>query len=287
MKKKINIIYLLGAGRSGTTMLTTVLNNHPKIFAVGEMHQFLDYVKDNKDCSCGAFLTDCLFWSQILQEIDVSKINNPEVVSFSNELEKHYNIPRHFINRVPNRSYSTIIDTVFETINRKVETPWILDSSKYIARYLLLKKNKNLNVKGIYMVRDIRGVIHSFGKNVQTPKKPLQAITYYCLINLWGELVNAFHRQVIKIRYEDFVDNPESVLKKIETHVFGEASLAPLKLKENTFDIPHIIAGNRLRSEKKIAIKKDIAWKENINRTKQIMYYILAFPFMILNKYKV
>jgi hypothetical protein len=178
-KEKINIIYLLGAGRSGTTMLTTVLNNHAKIFAVGEMHQFLDYVKDNKDCSCGEFLTDCSFWSQILNELNVAEISKTDIVNFSNEMEKHYNIPKHLINPTPNKKYSKIIDAVFEAIDKKVEKPWLLDSSKYIARYLLLKKNKSLNVKGIYMVRDVRGVIHSFGKNVQTPKKPFSAIMYY------------------------------------------------------------------------------------------------------------
>jgi hypothetical protein len=56
-------------------------------------------------------------------------------------------------------------------------------------------------------------------------------------------------------------------------------------LKDTTFEIPHIIAGNRLRSDKQLVIKKDLKWKEEISRPKQILYYLLALPLMIINKY--
>lgn len=285
-KNKPNVLYLLGAGRSGTTMLTTVLNNHPEIFAVGEMDQFLDYVKDNKDCSCGEDLTECVFWSQILKDLDVDEINSEETVNFSNRMEKHYMIPRHLLKRRPNSEYSEIIDKIFGALDRNVSKPWLLDSSKYIARYLLLRKNKNLRVKGIYMVRDVRGVIHSFGKNVQTPKKPLPAIAYYVLVNLWGLFVSLIDSKVIRIRYEDFVNDPEAIISKLEKHIFNE-SKTESKLYDQAFDIPHIIAGNRLRSEKRLVIKKDVAWKSNISRPKQVLYYFLAAPIMLFNWYKI
>ena len=44
MSQLINIIYLLGAGRSGTTLLATLLNNHDSIKTLGEMHQFFEFL---------------------------------------------------------------------------------------------------------------------------------------------------------------------------------------------------------------------------------------------------
>ena len=282
-ESKTNIIYLLGAGRSGTTMLSTILNNHPKIYTIGEMHQFLDYVLEDKDCSCGEVLTQCPFWSEILKDLDLDLLKNN--VEFSNSLEEHQHIPSYFLGKSLPPKYREIIDMVFEEIQSKIDKPWVLDSSKYISRYLLLRKNKKINLKGIYLVRDVRGVINSFGKNVQTPKKPLSAIIYYSLINFAGQWVSFFDRRILKIRYEDFVNEPDKSIQKIEKHLFGNSS-NKTNLTNQTFEIPHIIAGNRLRSQKKLVIKKDLKWKENISRGNQILYYVLTFPLMILNKYK-
>lgn len=284
-KQKINTVYLLGAGRSGTTLLATILNNHANIFTIGEMHQFLDYVLDDKDCSCGENLSNCLFWSPILKELDLTLIKNKDNVELSNSLEKHYLIPFYLLGKKIHLIYKKIIDMVFNTVNTKVDKPWILDSSKYISRYLLFRKNKNINLKGIYLVRDVRGVINSFGKNVQTPKKPLSAIIYYSLINISAQWVCFFDKRVLKIKYEDLVNNPDKTLHKIEAHLF-KGSSKNLTISNETFTIPHIIAGNRLRSQKKLVIKKDMNWKENMSRGKQILYYFLTCPLMILNKYK-
>jgi len=285
-EKPINLLYLLGAGRSGTTMLTTVLNNHPQIYAVGEMHQFLDYVTENKDCSCGSNVSACEFWGPVIDKLDHTLLEEPNTVSFSNNLECHKYIPKHYLKATPNKRYSALVNMIFNAISQEVDEPWLLDSSKYISRFLLLRKNKRFNVKGIYMVRDVRGVVHSFGKKVQTQKGPLSAILYYTLINFWGQLVTTFDRNIIQIRYEDFVNNPDEVLKKLEGHVFQENS-ETTRLDQKTFKIPHIIAGNRLRSQKQLVIKKDLAWKKNISRGKQILYYFLAFPTMFVNRYKV
>ena len=38
---------------------------------------------------------------------------------------------------------------------------------------------KQFDLKVIFVVRDVRGVINSFSKNVQTSKKPLRTILYY------------------------------------------------------------------------------------------------------------
>lgn len=284
--EKIKIIYLLGAGRSGTTLLTTVLNNHPKILALGEMHQFLDYVKFNKDCSCGEELINCPFWRTILKDLDLSKLKKQELVDLSNRLEKHYNIPLHLIKRTPNPKYKDVIEMTFGVLKKNVAEEWLLDSSKYISRYLLLRKNKNLHIKGIYLVRDVRGVIHSFNKKVQTPKEPLSAILYYMLINLWAQFITIFDSRIIRIRYEDFVNNPDEILEILELHIF-EKNLTSSKVRDKIFKIPHIIAGNRLRSQKELIIKKDMAWNKDISRNRQIAYYLIAFPIMLLNKYKI
>ena len=86
-------------------------------------------------------------------------------------------------------------------------------------------------------------------------------------------------------RYEDFVKKPNIELERIYNHIFGERVIKA-EFPE-VFDVPHIIGGNRLKSNKQIKISADNHWKTAITKTKQICYYFLAFPIMFINKYKI
>jgi len=282
MNKKANLIYLLGAGRSGTTLLATLLNNHEDIETLGEMHQFIEYVVEDKDCSCGEKLSSCSTWN-LSPSLPGSDVKDQRL--YCENKESHKNIPSLILSRKENKRYNSIQERIFSSVSEHRKSKWYLDSSKYIARYLLLKKSKKLNIKGIYMVRDPRGVINSFSKKVQTSKRPLSAILYYNLINFFGELVSRTNKDILKIKYEDLVESPEQVLDEIYKHVFG-SSKASVKMPEYS-TMPHIVGGNRIKTKKKIHLSKDTDWHRNIPRARQVMYYYLCFPFTYINKYRV
>ena len=63
--KKNKLIYIVGAGRSGTTALATFLNGSENIICLGELHHLPEYVDDNLHCSCGEVLDQCTFWSAL------------------------------------------------------------------------------------------------------------------------------------------------------------------------------------------------------------------------------
>ncbi|TYC15659.1 hypothetical protein ES677_04775 [Bizionia gelidisalsuginis] len=279
----MNLIYLLGAGRSGTTLIATVLNSNASITTIGEMHQFYEYLEDDKKCSCEKPLNKCKFWCETYTCLDLKPVeisHNRKLVKIK---EGHRNIPALLFKKKEDQEYLNTQTPIFECLKKNTETPWLLDSSKYVARYLLLKRSKKIKIKGIYVIRDVRGVINSFGKQVQTTKSPIATIIYYTLINLFAQLVCWLDKDVIKLKYEDFVDNPEKALDYILKNTINEEASVQL---DNEFDMPHIIGGNRMKSNKQIIIKKDLNWKKTIPRNKQLLYYFLTFPLMILNKYK-
>lgn len=285
MSKKGSLIYLLGAGRSGTTLLATVLNNHPQIRTLGEMHQFLEHLKDNKPCSCGLPLANCDNWSPIVKQLKFTKTEIRTNFQFTSDKEEHSNIPGLLLLNKNQSKYLESQNLVFETIGTIHPEKWLLDSSKYIARYLLLKKSSKYKLKGIYMVRDVRGVINSFSKKVQTPRTPISTIFYYLLINFFGQLVSWLDKDVIKIKYEDFVEDTEVTLKMIYRHIFD--SQQDIGELTQAYGIPHLIGGNRMKHNKNIKINADNNWKKKISRPKQIMYYLISFPMMIVNSYKI
>ena len=284
----VNVIYLLGTGRSGTTIMATVFNEHPNIHTVGEMHQFLEHVVLSKRCSCGEKLTECTFWSSIVRQLNLTEEQLKNALELSSNMEQHHNIPKLLLKGKVDNRYVRIQEEIFKLIAKDNPNKHFLDSSKYIARYLSLKRNKSMNVKGIYVVRDVRGVINSFQKKVQTPRNPISTIIYYLAVNVFGELVCRMDKDVIKVKYEDFIEDPDNTFMKIHNHCFNisDSHLKPIT-SISEFEMPHIIGGNRMKVNKTIVLKKDEKWKEVIPRTYQIIYYIMTLPFMLINKYKI
>ena len=287
---KPTLIYIMGAGRSGTTALATFLGNSREIQNIGEMHQFFDYLNKNKECSCGTLFAECKFWNEKLSpELLNSSFKNRVL---SEKMESHSSIIKHLFNLFTKQEleqYSSIHFKILEQISINNDKKIILDSSKYIGRVLSLKNLKDFDLKVIYVVRDVRGVINSFLKKVQTTKHPLNTILYYLIINSAASFIATFilKRKVIKIKYEDLVDKPIFLFERLEK--FLNIDLADIKIKiknEEAFKIGHIIGGNRLKNNKEIYFRKDISWENEFSWLKRVVFYVLAFPIMISNKYK-
>src|SRR5690606_1125882 len=66
------ILYIAGAGHSGSSLLDVILNNHPKIVGTGELHR-LSLNPDTRVCSCGEVIKDCPVWSRRIEQICLEK----------------------------------------------------------------------------------------------------------------------------------------------------------------------------------------------------------------------
>ncbi|TYP95623.1 Sulfotransferase family protein [Fodinibius salinus] len=287
------IIYILGAGRSGSTVLATVLNNHKKITNVGELHHFFSYLKNNDACSCGFEFDSCKYWRSVKQSLPKKiKDNVTDYEQLAHRMEYHSAIPYYLAGTKPRGDFQKyqeaqkqLIEAIHTNNNR-----YVLDSAKYIGRFLALRKIYNGNVKGIFLIRDVRGVITSFQKKVQTYSPPLRTVLYYWIINVLGQILVWFlsNKQIMKVRYEDIVDNPEQTFIDIGNFLEIDFSETIKKIEEKEpFEIPHLVGGNRLKKSDTITLRKDDRWIKNMSTCKKIGYYLLSFPLMLINKYKI
>jgi len=263
-----------------------MMDAHPAIRTLGEIHQFLECLYEGKSCSCGRPLESCPYWGPIVKRMRMGRqeINSQMIQQM--RAERHVRVPCLLMRIKPPPFYLDNQHFLFEKIIDGTNEPILLDSSKYIARYLLLGKSPDITMKGIYLTRDVRGVIYSFGKQVQTSRNPFSAIYYYLLVNLFSQLVCWVDPRVLKIRYEDLVNEPERILSKLGKHIFDTEAQTPFPVKDE-YPMPHIIGGNRMRSQKKIRVREDEAWKKGIPRWKQVIYYLAAAPVMLLNGYRI
>jgi hypothetical protein len=254
----------LGAGRSGTTIFALLLSRSMKITWPGELHHLYSSV-DNIKCSCGKQRHECVIWEDYQDYIS----------NLTSRSMRHYG--SHFFRLLARKTRSEIVTKEYNLFDRiSSEANLVLDSSKYLDRYKILKKMKNIDVMAYYIVRDPRGVVWSFMKKTsQSSRSFISAIIYYMLVNFRIELYKVLDTSIVKIRYEDIEDYNFSANSKYK---FGEENL---KYRE------HVLGSNRfMRDSPEDRFEVDDTWRQALPRWKQIVVYSLTFPLCVINKYK-
>ncbi len=294
MDQPIRILYILGAGRSGSTALATFLGASDDICFLGEMHQFHKYLAEEQNNKTSPFLAKNNFWMEVINQLpEQHKQKARQIDACNSSIEAHSKIPLSYfslVNKRKEREYLHIQEELFSILQQQADGNYLLDSSKYIGRFLRLGRSPRLQVKGIYLVRDIRGVIWSFQKKVQTSTPPVRTILYYFLINLWGEIVyrTSPKGSMLKIRYEDFMENPTKILQQIGR--FSETDMRPIidKIKNHSaFSMPTIVGGNRIKAETNIYFRKDVEWVDKMPRWQKVAYHLIAWPLNRINGYTI
>ena len=295
MTDKITVVYIMGAGRSGSTLLTTLIGGSSTIFSSADLMQYYNYVCENKVCGDGNRISESPFWVNVLKSLpSETAAISCEIDKRNYELEHHSAFLKNFLG-LTNKDHidrylqqqKALINAVAQESGKNV----IVDSSKYANRAFLLNRlDPDIDVKFIYNIRDLRGVINSFSKNVQSPRKPLSALFYYLMVNMLSQIIFWMlpSEKKLKIRYEDLMTDYKKVVSSISHLVGHPMDDVVRKIEEGeTFEIGPVIEGNRLVKNKKLKIKYDTAWKTGIPRYKQIIYYLIAAPLMILNRYRI
>ena len=66
----VRVLYLAGSGRSGSTLVTTVLGQLPGFFAAGELrYLWRRGILENRPCGCGSPVADCPLWARVRADL--------------------------------------------------------------------------------------------------------------------------------------------------------------------------------------------------------------------------
>ena len=163
-----NIVYILGPGRSGSTVLEVLLSNSSQLIGVGEItHLFRDGYIDAKPCSCGNSINVCPLWGAVSQGLNLQESAYKHTADVMQEIDWHSNFFNALKQQHSEQSwvyYSKINKNIFSTLNKAQPNKYLIDASKYPARALNLKKLFPGKVKVICITRSPEGLMNSFAK---------------------------------------------------------------------------------------------------------------------------
>lgn len=265
-----DVLYIMGTGRSGTTVLEILLTNSPGLMGTGELkHIFRDGFLGNRKCACGKPALECNLWSRVLAAMEWNQADVEKMERTVAALEQHWRFPFVAAGLVSQKEmtvYKQSSEVLFKAVAMLTRSQVIVDSSKYAGRALVLTALFPSRVKVLCVTRSAAGLIAAFKKNnveEQRPKSILIATAYYLYVLLCMWIVRArIKERCLSVRFEDLKCDPGAVLNSIEKWSGYSLAVSQRKLlKENWFEVGHIVTGNRIR--KKGRIKFELGWAES------------------------
>ncbi|WP_150292012.1 sulfotransferase family protein [Sphingobium estronivorans] len=289
----VRLIYVAGYGRSGTTLLDIALGEHPAIMGAGEVTTLARHVWDKGEyCACGERVRDCPEWKAI-----VMRWMQDEPAEFlaryrrTQERTEGLVAPGRLL-RLPGwRDHGRRTLKLLRGMAMVSGRPVLVDSSKLPGRAFALAAMPGIDLHVVHVVRDGRGVAwslmkghrRSVEKGVQRelrPKPLLYTALRWTMVNVAAEWLcrRVGPKRSIRVRYEDFVDDPRGTIGRIVALV-GEAPHPPVA-DLAPFAPQHQVAGSRHRMQKSLIIRGDDKWKREMPGWKQKLFTLLCAPLL-------
>lgn len=267
IKLRNKIIYIIGAGRSGTTLLDIILGNGRTVFSAGELNRFTKRDGIPPDAKV---VSHKQFWADVNVKLAASGYLKPfHYYPAFNNLEYHLSVffPDFLLNKVKLSEFSnyqlSLFAAIGEIAGRDFDKDIIVDSSKYPMRALRLSRIFGDDISFIYLRRNPVAVVESFQKRdvEQPPKSRLMANLYLLGVNLVTRIVLKklkLRHKVCYLEYEKLLASPVDALDKLEKELLIDLSCPKQLLQMNRpLRVGPLFDGNRLRLSDSIKFRKD------------------------------
>lgn len=247
------VVYILGAGRSGSTVLGVTLGNCAEFFYAGEVDAWLP--RHGVPQRGGPERTP--FWNSVRDEVEGAD------ELFGNEAQRSierslavFRVHKWPARRRLRARYRRVAEELYHAIARTAEATHVVDTSHYPLRARELQALEAIELYLVFLVRDPQGVVASFDPRDATSysKSTFTTNAYLWLTHLLSLFVFLRHPRDRRLflRHEDFLLDPEGVLRQILD--WSESSAAIPDLTSLRTGIP--LQANRFtRSSEVIALK--------------------------------
>ncbi|MGD0452044.1 MAG: sulfotransferase [Solirubrobacteraceae bacterium] len=220
----------MGAGHSGSTILGVTLGNCEKFFYAGELEEWM--LRSGVPKFGG--LERTRFWRSVSERVQgADDLFGADV---RDALERSASVlkPRRWSTRRRLRKrYRQVSEELYRAVAGVAGATHVIDTSHFPLRARELQRVTGIDLYLVFLVRNPQGVIGSYLKPVNrhaSTERLLRVITKNADLWLTHILsVSVFLRQRpdrrLFLRHEDFVADPEGVVRQILEHVESSAPL--------------------------------------------------------------
>ncbi len=219
-RTRVSIVFLVGMGRSGTTLLSRLLDLEPGYRAVGELRYLADPASYQAPCGCGAPQAECAEWKPVADLMaDPAKARDWRYAIFAPQRDQLTGLA------APSRPSAGLeralesVRLVYETLARDGSV--LVDESKTPWMGYLLSMQPWAEVRFVELVRAPTDVIRSrsTAKGYQPPT-PSEVVGKQWLRTCMTTALLRRRTSApwLRISYSDLVNEPQKVLTQILGH---------------------------------------------------------------------
>ncbi len=296
------VLLVTGFGRSGTTLVNTILGSTPGVFAAGEVRFLWERgLLEGRRCGCGEPLPGCPIWRPVLEKAFGSppEIDAAALAAEDARVMRTRHLPWMLASRLVGDRLLHRLDAlpgaltaVYRSIQEVTGAELIVDTSKPPSFGYLLQHLDDVDLRILHIVRDPRAVAFSWtrtkalsdgGERTEMLRlSPAQSALQWDLWNgtagwLWGR-----SDRYLRMRYEDLASDPQTALARI-TAFAGTPHLAPpfTGAREVATTTVHTVAGNadRMRSGP-LTVRLDDAWQGQLAPGARRLVTALTLPLL-------
>ena len=297
-RSPLKVLYILGRGRGGSTILGNVLGELDGFFSAGEVRTLWDpVVVSGGLCACGRPAADCDVWSRVIEGLDPL-----EPARLQREVVREGNLLKLSRPRAKDRfpalaSFARVMADVYRRVADVTGARVIVDSSKRPSYGAFLRSVPGISPRYVHLVRDPRASAHSWKQRRHGSATPgaevrrrgaLDSTLRWDLLNLEAEILrtSASAATFTLLRYEDFVAAPRATVESLARFVDEEVELTPFEDADKVHMGPHhAIAGNPSRERTGLVrIHDPRDWVRDQSRADRWIATAVAAP--LLRRYR-
>ncbi len=210
----------MGQGRSGSTILGVTLGNCTDIFFAGELCTWL-MTSGKPSFKESEWIQ---FWQGVHDDVaGAAELFGDEAFECIERSLSAFRPTRWPARRRLRERYRRVTEALYSSIARRAGVTHIVDTSHLPLRARELRRMSGIDLYLIFLVRDVEGVVAShmrIMKPKQVPRRPkrfwrMNAYLWVAYLFSIGVFLRQPHDRRLLVRHEDFIANPEGVLREI------------------------------------------------------------------------
>jgi hypothetical protein len=297
--RNLQIVLIAGYGHSGSTVFEQVLAQDPTFVALGEMKWLWQrgYLSDVL-CGCGVAFYECPFWHQVDQAAfgGLDRERAREIRNLARDLLHRSNIPRLLLRRREHRleAYHEHLRAAVRAALDVTGASIAVDSSKDGIHGLVLGSMSGVTLHVIHLVRDARAVGFSWQRERVRPEihwetrlmpkySPARSGVAWLYRNLVATAVRRSAGSYLRVRYEDFVQDPNAVIEAVRRNI-GLASPSWPVVVDERVELPetHQVSGNPVRfGSRSVELVLDDEWRRAMPRLDRMRVVATSWPLLL------
>lgn len=311
--RRLKVLSVVGAGRSGTTVLASILGEVDGFTSAGELRWLWERgVGEQRPCGCGQPPSRCPVWGPVVEASGQQLASSTpprtvaDLVAAQHQLKGRTGFPRVLRALQEDRSspqssqwpaLRLVRDNVgmaCRTLAAATDAAVIVDTSKRPLDAAVMAGIPDVDTYVLHVVRDARAVVHSWRRTKSftaagtTRTMGTRGLT--STVRRWtGNAVYAelLRRRIpadrwLHLRYEDFAARPRESVESILTFL-DEPGPGPFLDAHTALLHPnHIVAGNPSRfTTGDVRIRPDDAWQREMPVRDQRLVASMTLPLLL------